>query len=452
MDGDLPPAPAFDIAVIGGGSAAEAFVRSLDGRGGNVVVVERQRVGGECPFVACMPSKSFLYDASRGRSWDEMVARRDDVVAHLDDTEHARELHARGATLVRGAAKVLDAHTVVVGEVTLHADHLVLATGSEAVLPPIEGLAEIGELRWTSVDALTARMRPERLVVIGGGVIGMELAQAFARLGTQVVLVDDSERAFADLDPEVGRIVDASLAADGVVLRRDVGVERVTREGDRAHVELSDGATVAADRVLVAVGKRARTVGLGLEWLGLDPEQPLPVGVDLRVDCPGSVWAIGDVAGKGQYTHLANHHGAVLADQLAGGATRRADDVVTAACVFTDPPVFVVGPSQAELRDDTDVVWTAHDLADLPRAVTDELGEGRLAVAARRSTGTVVAAHGIGRRFDELVHALVVAVDGRVPVEVLARSMQPFPTVGEILGQAFGALAHALTCEPVEAT
>jgi pyruvate/2-oxoglutarate dehydrogenase complex dihydrolipoamide dehydrogenase (E3) component len=232
--------------------------------------------------------------------------------------------------------------------------------------------------------------------------------------------------------------------ARGVRVRRGAVVRRVARAGDTVVAEVDDGSTIHADRVLIAVGKRARTTGIGLRRLGLDPDQPLPVGPDARVDCPGSVWAIGDVAGKGQYTHLANHHGAVLANHLTGDRTRRLDDVVSCSCVFTDPPVISVGATRAELADDADVVWAEHSLDGLPRSLTDALGPGFLAVAARRSTGTVVSAHGVGARFDELVHALVVAVDGKVPLAVLARSMQPFPTIGEILGVAFRTLLTAV--------
>lgn len=438
------PSAAYDIVVVGGGSACEALLRALGGRMGRIAVVERGLVGGECAYVACMPSKSMLHDAAAHLTWDEAVTRRTEIVEHLDDTSHAKDLHAAGATLVRGGARIVDAHTVLVGEVSLHADHLVLATGSEAVAPPIDGLDTLGELRWTSDDALTARLRPDRLLIVGGGVIGMELAQAFARFGTHVTLVDEADRAFPDLDPRVGEIVDDALAADGVRIVRASGVRRVERDGDVARAELTDGSTVEAERVLVAVGKRARTTGLGLQWLGLDPDVPIPVGNDLRVDCPGSVWALGDVAGKGQYTHLANHHGAVVAAQLLGDPTRRADDAVVPSCVFTDPPVMVVGPSAADLGDDPDVVWTAHSFDEIARPTTDDLGPGHLAVAARRSTGTIVAAHGVGARIDELTPALTVAIDGGVPVAVLARTIQPFPTVSELLGVAFKALAALL--------
>jgi pyruvate/2-oxoglutarate dehydrogenase complex dihydrolipoamide dehydrogenase (E3) component len=162
------------------------------------------------------------------------------------------------------------------------------------------------------------------------------------------------------------------------------------------------------------------------------------------VDVRGSIWAIGDVAGLGEYTHLANHHADVVADHLVGGGTRRFDDVVTPACVFTAPPVMMVGPSVAELREDDDVVWVSAELSEIARWSTDDLTEGVLWIAVRRSTRRVIAAHGVGARFDELASALVTAIDGDVPVDRLAASMQPFPTVGELLGVAYSRAAEVL--------
>jgi dihydrolipoamide dehydrogenase len=197
--------------------------------------------------------------------------------------------------------------------------------------------------------------------------------------------------------------------------------------------------------VLVAIGRRPTTVGFGIDRLGLDESAPLPVGDDGRVATDGSVWAIGDVAGAGQYTHLANHHARVVADHLVGTATRRFDDVVVPRCMFTDPPLIQVGPSWSELRDDADVVHVEVDLGSFPRAMTDELAAGHLWAAARRSTGCLVAAAGAGPGFDELTHALVTAIDGDVPLHRLRRSMQAFPTIGEILGPLYDGLADELS-------
>jgi dihydrolipoamide dehydrogenase len=427
-----------DVAIIGGGTAAETLVRELVGC--SVVVFEDERVGGECPFVACMPSKSMLHDARLGRAWDDAVSRRKEITEGLDDGGHASDLRGDGATLVRARATLVDAHTIDANGARHTADHVVLATGATPIRLDTAGIESCADRVWTSADAMTSAIRPERLVVIGAGVIGLECATMFAGFGADVVVVDSAEVVLPEAPPPVGRIVADGLRACGVELLLGREAARFVDRPDGLTVELDDGTLLDGDHVLVAIGRRPATEGVGVERIGLDPASPLPVAPNGRVACVGSVWAIGDVAGRGQYTHLANHQARVVADHLVGGATRTFDDVVVPACVFTTPPVIRVGASWGELDGDPDVVEASVDLASFPRALTDQLVDGHLWVAARRSSGCIVAAAGAGPRFDELVHSLVVAVDGRVPVARLRQSMQPFPTVGEVLGPLFAEL------------
>ncbi len=429
------PAQRFDVAVIGGGGAAEALVGALEHTDLRMLVVEQHRIGGACPFVACMPSKALLHDAQGSTRWNRAVQRRDDVVDHLDDQRHAEELRRAGAHVVRGHAQFVDEHTIDVDGVRHHADHVVLATGSKPIIPQIDGIDELGERLWTSDDALVSEDRPVRLMVIGGGPIGCELAHLFAGFDTEVHLIDTAERAFPELPAQIGEIVDDGLRSAGVRLRRGTAAVRFEQRGGNVRITLDNDGAVLTDRVLVSVGRTANVDGLGIDRLGLDAEAPLPVDDVGRVDCPGSVWAIGDVAGKGQYTHLANHQAEVVADHLAGHGRRRFDDVVTPACIFTRPPVTMIGPTPGDLGDD--VVWVDAKLAEVARWTTDALGDGFLTVAVDRTTRWVVAAHGAGERFDELSAALITAIDGRVPVDRLAMSMWPFPTVGELLGPIY---------------
>ena len=202
---------AFDVAVLGGGSAAETLVAELAPSGCRVVVFEPSRVGGICPYVACMPTKAMLHDAASGHTWSQSIRRRSDVVEHLDDTSHARELEDAGVVLVRAAAQLADAHSIDAGGDRYDAEHIVIATGAEATVPPISGLSELGEQCWTSADAMVADELPLRLTVVGGGVIGCELATIFAGFGTEVHLLDTAPNAFPDLPPEIGVIVDEAL-------------------------------------------------------------------------------------------------------------------------------------------------------------------------------------------------------------------------------------------------
>src|SRR6056297_110460 len=447
MDAHAPTADPVDITdvdvvIIGGGGAGEALVAALDGSGRRVLVVEQHRVGGECPFVACMPSKSMLHDAHGSIRWSEAVERRDDVVDDLDDHRHVEQLDRQGAHLVRGHAQIIDPWTVDVDGTRVRTEHLVLATGSQPTIPPIDGIDDLGERLWTSEDALTTDHRPVRLMVIGGGPVGCELAQLFAGFDTEVHLIDVAERAFPELPPEIGEIVDDGLRSAGVRVCRGRSAVHVEQRGGNGQITLDNEGSLATDRILVAAGRTPALDGMGVEQLGLDPDNPLPIDDTGRISCPGSVWAIGDVAGRGQYTHLANFQAGVVADHLVGNGRRRFDDRVTPACIFTRPPVMTIGPTPDELGDTA--TWVSAGLAEVARWSTDRLGDGFLTIAVDHETRCVVAAHGAGARFDELAAALVTAIDGRVPVDRLATSMWPFPTVGELLGPLYSRALEAL--------
>jgi pyruvate/2-oxoglutarate dehydrogenase complex dihydrolipoamide dehydrogenase (E3) component len=430
-----------DIAVLGAGSAASALVRALDGDP-TVVVFEPGLVGGACPYDACIPSKSLLHDGAIGRAWSTASDRRRELIHHRDDTSHAAAIERTGARLVRERASFVDAHHVTSPSVAVEADHVVIATGSTPRLPPIDGLDDVRDRWWTSDQALRTAALPDRLIVLGCGVVGAELTRLFRAFGVDVVVLEPEERLFGTLHPEVSAAIETTVRATGAELvlgRRPVAVRR---HGDGIAVIDDRGVERHADRALVATGRRPALDGLGLEHLGLVIDDPLPVDANGRVRSPGSIWAIGDAAGREQYTHAANHHGRVVADHLTGRGERHFDDVVSAACMFTDPPMLQVGPSFAETRDRAEVTWVAVDLGESSaRAATDELA-GVLAVAVDRGSRCVIAAHGIGAGFDELVHAIVIAVDGGVPVDRLVRSMVPFPTLGDVWHAAVARL-HA---------
>ena len=433
----------FDIAIIGAGSAAESLVTHLDGTGLEIVVFESEFVGGECPFVACMPSKSMLHDVGTGRTWDEAVRRRDEIVSHLDDTEHADGLRDHGITLVRERAEISGPGIVRAGGRDYTATDIVIATGARPVAPAIEGLDLSHDRVWTSRDALTTTERPASVVMIGGGVIGSELAYMFAGFGSDVTTLDESERPLDTAHPQVSRLIGEHLAHIGVDVVNGISVTQVVLSETDVEVHLADGTVHGAERLVVATGRRPQLSGLGLETVGVTDVDEIEIDDRGAVVGAEHLWIAGDAVGREQYTHVANEHGAVIADHLVGSGTRRFGDSVIPACVFIEPPVITVGPKWTELDGDDDVVWAEVDV-DPPRNSTDEHAAGFLALAARRSTGCLVAANGIGARFDELTHAIVIAVDGEVPVDRLARTIQPFPTVGGVLSDAFGRLADAL--------
>lgn len=434
----------FDVAVLGGGGAAEALVAALSGHELRTVVFESDLVGGDCPFVACMPSKAMLHDAAVGTSWHDAVARRGEVVDHLDDRRHAESLVDDGATLVRHRAEIVSPGLVRADGTDYRVDHIVLATGSEPMIPPIDGLDELADRCWTSDDAMTTEERPARLAIIGGGAIGCELATLFARFGTEAHVLDVAPTAFPDLPDDIGEIVDDALRSCGVRVCRGVEIDNVTRRGGGVRTTLGNGAGLDTDRILVATGRRPRTRDLGLEHVGVEHPEALTVAPNGRVSAEGSVWAIGDVAGHGQYTHVANHQALVVADAIVGTGTRRFDEVVVPACVFTDPPVMMIGP-----RPDDEAArnlrWFSARLSETPRWTTDDLVDGLLTIGVDPTTRTVEAAHGIGADFDVLAAALVTAIDGDVTVDRLRTSMWPFPSIGEILGVVYSRAAESLS-------
>ena len=436
----------FDVAIIGAGSATGTLVDHLAGTDLDIVVFEPELVGGECPYLACMPSKSMLHDVGSGRTWDEAVRRRDEIVSHLDDSDHADGLRDQGVTLVRERAEIAGPGVVRAGGVDYTATDIVIATGARPVAPDIDGLDLAHERVWTSRDALTASDLPDSVVMIGGGVIGSELAYLFAGFGSTVTTLDETERPIDSFHPEVSRLIGEHLGRVGVDVVNGISVERVTLSDTEAAVHLADGTVHRAERLVVATGRRPQLSGLGLETVGVTDVEKIEV--DDRGALVGSehVWVAGDAAGREQYTHVANAHGAVIADQLVGSGMRRYGDSVIPSCIFIDPPVLTVGPQWTSLDGDDDVVRAELEV-DPPRNSTDEHSTGFLAIAARRSTGCLIAANGIGARFDELAHAIVIAIDGNVPVKLLRRTIQPFPTVGGVLGDAFERLAAALDGE-----
>jgi pyruvate/2-oxoglutarate dehydrogenase complex dihydrolipoamide dehydrogenase (E3) component len=434
-----------DIAVLGAGSATASFVGAVGGAA-SVVVFEPELVGGECPYDACIPSKSLLHDGAIGRAWSTASERRRDLIDHRDDARHvAALLDAGDVRIVRERARIIDEHRIGSASTFVTADHIVLATGATPIVPDIQGLTDVAELVWHSADAVAATTPPGRLAIAGGGVIGCELTYMFTSFGSDVTMFEPDRGMFPALHPDVATAIERAVRATGADIRLGVTPTSVARHGDRLSLTDDVGDTHRFDRLLLAVGRRPNLDDIGLEALGLSATTPLPVDDTGRVRCAGSVWAIGDAAGREQYTHAANHHGRVVADQIVGSAVRRLDDVVAAACMFIDPPMMTVGPTYADTTDDPDVAWFVVDVAEsAARASTDELS-GALAVAIHRGTRCLVAAHGIGRSFDELVHALIVAIDGEVPVDRLLQSMYPFPTMGDALRAALLGVRDAIS-------
>jgi pyruvate/2-oxoglutarate dehydrogenase complex dihydrolipoamide dehydrogenase (E3) component len=442
------------VVVLGAGSSGEHFVGALRALDPDVeiTIVERELAGGECSYYACIPTKTLLrptevlaaariapgaaeavtgeIDVERVRWW------RDKVTDGRDDSWHAGWIEDKRAELVRGAARVVRPGVVTVGDGEIEYDELVVATGSRPALPPLEGLEEVEH--WTNRDAVWASEVPASLIVLGGGAVGVELAQFFRRLGSEVKLVEHNEHLLARVDADAGMLLAERFEEDGIRVLVDTRAARVERNGRGIRVSVEEGEALEAERLLVATGRRPSVSGLGLEQLGVEVT-PHGVTVDDRLRAGDGVWAIGDAAGVGLLTHLGKYQARVAAANIAGRDVR-ADYRAIPAAVFTDPQVASVG------RMDGDGVTTARYEIVGGRLSTYERPRrpGFVKVAADRARRVLVGAVAVGPEAGEWLGQLTLAVRAQVPIDVLLDTIQPYPTFSEAIFNAVRELASQL--------
>ena len=446
----------FDVVCLGGGVAGEAIAGGLQGRGLSLAVVERELVGGECPYWGCVPSKTLLRsgetleEAGRARAlaasrveWDvdfPKISKRVLWMARdLDDTNPAAALEATGARLIRGAGTLVDLRTVEVGGEQLVARKaVVIANGGTAAIPPIEGLDKVEY--WTNRQAAIPRELPTRLLVLGGGAVGIELAQAFARVGSKVTVIEAGPRFLALEEPEAGAALLPHLQADGIdVLVGDPCIAAEKAGGDTV-LHLKSGAVLSGDRLLVATGRRPnfeawKAVGLAQTergWLKVDPQTLL---------ARDGIFGAGDVTGIGGFTHLAYYHGQIIARRLAG-EDARADHTAVPRVTYTDPEVASVGMSeQTAAAAGIDIAITRMDPAEAARGYIADFHGGALKLIADRKRKVLIGATIVSPRAGEMLGELLLAVKNGVPLRDLADVIHPFPAFNRVLGAALGELA-----------
>ncbi|MDM7832594.1 dihydrolipoyl dehydrogenase family protein [Cellulomonas edaphi] len=470
----------FDVIVVGAGAVGENAADRAGRSGLSVALVEHALVGGECSYWACMPSKALLRpgavlaaahaapgaDAAAAVDVAAALARRDEVAAHWDDSGQVGWVDSVGITLLRGHARFTGPRELALstdgGEQRLIARHAVIvATGSAPVVPGIEGLAEARP--WTSRDATSVQHVPARLVVLGGGVVGVEMATVFADFGSDVTLVVRGDRLLAAAEPFAGEAVADALADLGVTVLFGAQASAVTRDDDGVHVTLGDR-TLHADEILVATGRRPRTDDLGVETLGLTPGRAIEVDDTLAAASVDGGWlfAVGDVSGRTATTHQGKYDARVAGDVVAArfgpdDAAREAerdagpwsryrataDEDSVPQVVFSRPEVAWVGHTEASAREaGIDVRVVPYDLANLAGASVlspDYTGKAQLALDDAR--GVIVGATFVGPDVAEMLHAATVAVVGQVPLARLWHAVPAYPTLSEVwlrFGEAAG--------------
>ena len=433
-----------DVVVIGLGPGGEAVATQLAGAGLEVVGIDRRLVGGECPYYGCIPSKMIVRAAdllAEGRripgiagestvapDWSPVATRiSEEATDGWDDTVAVQRLEKAGVTFVRGHGRLTGPRAVEVdGRSFVARKGVVLNTGTEPAVPSIDGLADTPY--WTNRDAVRLEDLPGSLIVIGGGAVGAELAQAFSRFGVRVTVLENTPQILAIEEPESGRLVAEAFGREGIQVIADAETNSVSYDEGQFAVAVGDQ-TLHAEKLLVTTGRRPNLADIGLDTVGLDPDAK-SVDVDERMRAADGLWAIGDITGKGAFTHISMYQAAVATRDITGEDGAEADYRAVPRVTFTDPEVGSVGMTERQARDAGVTVRVGTtDLSSAARGWIHKAGnDGLIKLVEDADSGVLVGATAVGPNGGEILSMLTVAVHAKVPTETLRSMVYAYPT------------------------